>query len=162
MAALLGAQTRELFAHRVRTAPHLGDLDTSGALLAQRQLALDPGFVEQAQGTVRGWRRGRMSETMGNQQTPMPVVMGVGPGVARHQVHARVDVSRLVGYAQIELEVGPVVWQRVHDALESVSKSHTGKPSDPRGHPTTPKPRGPTCPTPVNTAKGGLSSKPWR
>ena len=67
---------------------------------------------------------GGVAEAVRHQQPPVPVVMGVGLGVAGHQVHGRLHVARLVGYAQVELEVGPVVGKRVHDLLEVVGQAH--------------------------------------
>ena len=71
-----------------------------------------------------------MAEAVGDQQAPVPVVMGVGLGVARHQVDRGFNVARLIGDAQVELEVGPVVGKRVEDLLEGVCQAHDAlKPS---------------------------------
>ena len=59
-----------------------------------------------------------------------------GLRVARDQVHRRVDVARLVGDPQVELEVGPVVGQRVDDLLEGVGEGHRAKHY--RGYPRMP------------------------
>ena len=65
-ARLLGAAAPELFAHRLRPAPHLHDLDAAGADLAQRELALDPGLIEQRERAVHRGGRGGMSEAVGD------------------------------------------------------------------------------------------------
>ena len=54
-APLLRAEPLELLAHRLGPAPHLRHLDPAGADLADRQLAVDPGVVEQLQ---RRWTAG--------------------------------------------------------------------------------------------------------
>jgi hypothetical protein len=60
----LRPQARKLFAHGLRTSPHLRDLDAAGALLSQDHLTLYAGFVEQTQRSVRGGRRGGVAETV--------------------------------------------------------------------------------------------------
>ncbi len=70
-----------------------------------------------------------MTEAMGDEQPPVPVVLGVRPRVARRQVQRRFDVARLVGDAHVQLEVRPVVGQRVDDLLEGVGEAHGRKPS---------------------------------
>ena len=47
----------------------------------------------------------------------------------RREVQRRFDVARLVGDAHVELEVGPVVRERVHDPLEGLCEAHGAKPS---------------------------------
>ena len=113
--SLLGAQAAELLARRLRAAPHLHDLDAAAAHLAHRQLALDARFVEQPQRAVHGRRGGGVPEAVRDQQPPVPVVVGVGARVAGGEVQRRLDVARLVGDAQVELEVRPVLGQRVDD-----------------------------------------------
>ena len=121
---LLGAQATKLVAHRVRPAPHLCDLDPTLAQLAHRELALDPRVVEQAQRAVDRLRGGRVPEAMRDDQPPVPVVLGVGTRVARREIDRRVDVARLVRDPQIELEIGPVVGERVDDLLKCVREGH--------------------------------------
>src|SRR5271168_535242 len=88
---LLRAQATEVFAHRLRAAPPLRDLGPSLAQLAQDQLALDPGVVEQAERSVDGRRRGGVAEAVRDEQPPVPVVVRVGLRVAGRQVDGGVD-----------------------------------------------------------------------
>ena len=73
---------------------------------------------------MHGRRGGRVPEAVRHQQLPVPVVVGVGPGVAGRQVQRGVDVARLVGDPQVELEVGPVGGELVEDFLEGVRQRH--------------------------------------
>ena len=73
---------------------------------------------------MHGRRGGGVAEAMGHEQPPVPVVVGVGTRVARGQVQRRLDVARLVGDPQVELEVGPVLGQRVDDPLEVLGECH--------------------------------------
>lgn len=97
-------------------------------MLAQRELTLDAGFVEEAQGTVSRGHRGSVPEIMGDQQVPVPVVVRVGLGVTRREVDRRVDIARLVLDAKIELQVSPVIRERVNDLLERVCETHRHEP----------------------------------
>ena len=126
---LLRAAALELVADRLRPAPHLLDLDAPGAQLAQRELALDAGLVEELQRAVDRRRRSGVAEAVGDEQPPVPVVLGVGLGVGRDEVRRRVDVAALVGDPQVELEVGPVVGQRVDDLRELLREGHGGQAS---------------------------------
>ncbi len=119
---------RELFAHGLRTAPHLNCLDATAALLAHSKLTLDARLVEQPQGRVNSGRGSGMTEAMSDQQTPVPVVVGVRLCVAGDQIDGGVDIARLVGQAQVELEVGPVVRERIDDPLEGVGEAHLREP----------------------------------
>ncbi len=92
--------------------------------LTQDQLPLDARVVEQTERAVHGRRRRRVAEAVGDQQAPVPIVFGVRTGVARHEVHRRFDVTRLVGEPQVELQVGPVVGERIDDPLEGVGQTH--------------------------------------
>jgi tRNA-modifying protein YgfZ len=73
--------------------------------------------------------RGGVTKAVRYEQAPVPVVMRIGPGVAAGQVQRRFDVAGLIGDPQVELEVGPVVGQRVDDLLEAVGERHPCKPS---------------------------------
>ena len=66
-------------------------------------------------------RRG-VAKAVRDQQSPVPVVFGVGLRVRHDQEDRRIDVARLVGDSQVQLEVGPVVRQRVDDLLEARSE----------------------------------------
>ena len=114
---LLGADLAQLVAQRLRAAPLRLDRDAALADLAQRQLALDPGVVEQAERHVHGLHRGRVAEAVRDQQPPVPVVLGVGLRVGDDEEDGGVDVARLVGDPQVELEVGPVVGERLDDLV---------------------------------------------
>ena len=63
--SLLRPQAAELLARRLRPAPHLHDLRPPAAHLAHRELALDRGFVEQAQRAVHRRRRRRRGRSGG-------------------------------------------------------------------------------------------------
>src|SRR6267378_224526 len=65
-----------------------------------------------------------MPETVGDQDPPVPVVLGVRLSVACHQQHGGLDIASLVEDPQIELEIGPVVWQRIDDLLEGGAEGH--------------------------------------
>ena len=65
-----------------------------------------------------------MAEAMGDQQSPVPVVLGVGLCVAGDQQDGRVDIPALVEDAQVQLEVRPVVRQRVDYLLKALRKRH--------------------------------------
>ena len=54
----------------------------------------------------------------------MPDVLRVRLRVAGDQEHGRVHVAALVEDAQIELEVGPVVGQRLKDLVERLGQLH--------------------------------------
>ena len=54
------------------------------------------------------------------QKPPVPIVPRVRLGVALASDHGRLDVAALVVDPQVELEIGPVARQRVHDPLEVV------------------------------------------
>jgi len=125
---LLSPHARELFAHGLRAAPHLNRLDATAAVLAHSKLTLDARLVEQPQGGVNGGRGGGVTEAMSDQQAPVPVVVGVRLCVAGDQIDGGVDVARLVGQAQVELEVGPVVRERIDDPLEGVGEAHRREP----------------------------------
>ena len=73
---------------------------------------------------MHGRRGGGMAEAVRDEQPPVPVVVGVGLRVAGRQVERGFDVARLVGEPQVELEVGPVVGERVDDRLEGVGEGH--------------------------------------
>src|SRR4029077_6834965 len=93
-------------------------------------LALDPSIVEQHQRAVDSRSRCGVSEAVGDEQPPVPVVMGIGTRVARDEVDGCFDVTGLVSDAQIKLEVGPFVRERVHDPLEVLGEqAHGCKPS---------------------------------
>ena len=94
---LLGVQLAQLVAQRLRAAPLRLDRDAALADLAQRQLARDPGVVQQAQRHVHGLDRGRVAEAVRDQQPPVPVVLGVGLRVGHDEEDGGVDVARLVG-----------------------------------------------------------------
>ena len=49
--------------------------------LADGQLALDPGLVQQLQRRVDGRHGGGVSEAVGDDQPPVPVMLGVGLGL---------------------------------------------------------------------------------
>src|SRR5215204_2917574 len=117
--ALLRADAAELLPHRLGAAPHLGRLDAAGAPLAQDELALDAGVVEQLQRAVHGWRRGGVPELVGDEDLPVPVVVRVRERVAGHDERRRVHVAILLD-AQVELEIRPVRRERVDDLLEVV------------------------------------------
>ena len=59
-----------------------------------------------------------MAEAVGDEQPPVPVGLRVGLGVDLAQENGRVDVALLVVDAQVQLEVGPVVGERVEDLLK--------------------------------------------
>src|SRR5215210_781025 len=132
--ALLGADAPELLSHRFREAPQVHDLDPAGARVADAHLALDPRVVEQLQRPVHGGRGRRVAEAVRDEDPPVPVVLGVRLRVDRHQVHGRVHVLRLVEDPQVDREVGPVVGQRVDDALEMVCEAHCGPRRLPHPH----------------------------
>src|SRR3954453_11657566 len=122
--ALLRADPPELLAHGLGPAPGLHDLGATGAHLAQRDLAVDAGVVEQRQRGVHGGRRRRVTEPVGHQDAPVPIVLRVGLGVAGDHEHRGRHVLVLVEDPHVELEVGPVVGQRIDDLLERVSQAH--------------------------------------
>ena len=78
---------------------------------------------------MHGGRRRGVAETVGYQQPPVPVVVRVGARVAAREVQRRLHVARLVGDAHVELDVGPVVRERVHEPLELICEGHGAKPS---------------------------------
>ena len=67
-----------------------------------------------------GGRCGGVAEAMRDQQAEVPVVVRVGHGVAGDQVRRGVHVPPLVGQPQVDLQVGPVVGQRIDDLGERV------------------------------------------
>src|SRR5712692_895217 len=125
--SLLRPELAELLAHRFGAPPHRGDLGASAADLAHRHLAGDPGVVEQREAAVHGGGGGGVAEAVGDEQPPVPVGVRVGLRVAGDEVERRLDVAALVPHAQVQLEVGPVVGERVHDLLELVGEAHRGE-----------------------------------
>src|SRR5918998_949883 len=131
--ALLHPAAAELLAHRLRPPPHLHHLDPPGARLAHGQLALDPEAVEQRQRPAHGLGSGRVPELARHAQAPVPVVLGVRHRVDLRQERGRLDVAVLVGDPHVELEVGPVGRERVHDRLEVVGERHLPERYPPTG-----------------------------
>ena len=74
---------------------------------------------------MNGRRRGGVAEAVRDGQPPVPIVVGVGLRVAGRQIDGSVDVERLVGEPQIELEVGPVVGEPIDDRLECLREAHS-------------------------------------
>src|SRR5256885_4869415 len=124
---LLRPELAERLAHRFGAPPHRGDLGAAAADLAHRQLAGDPGVVEQREAAMHGGRGGGVAEAVGHEQPPVPVGVRIGLRVAGHEVERGLDVAALVAHAQVHLEVGPVVGERVHDLLELVGEAHRGE-----------------------------------
>ena len=73
------------------------------------------------------WRRGRVAELVGDEDPPVPVGLRVRLRVHLGQDHRRVDVARLVGQAEVERQVGPVVGERVEDLLEALGEGHAAQ-----------------------------------
>src|SRR3954453_2973900 len=123
---LLAEEPPAGLAERLRAAPlRLGGRATDPRL-AHGDLAGDPRFVEDLQRRVRGGRGGGVPEAVGDDDPEVPVVLRVRLGVAGDHVDRRVDVARLVEDADVDLEVGPVVRQRVDDRLEVIREAHAG------------------------------------
>jgi hypothetical protein len=80
---------------------HLGAPDPH---VADGQLAVEPGVVEQLQRAVDGRRGGAMAEAMRDVDAPVPVVVAMGLRVDRHQQRRRLDVALLIEDPQIERE----------------------------------------------------------
>ena len=64
---------------------------------------------------------------MRHQQPPVPLPPRVRLGVAGDEQGRRLDVAGLVEDPQLELEVGPVVWEGIDDLREGVSQRHRGE-----------------------------------
>src|SRR5437763_5420240 len=124
---LLRAKLAELLAHRLGAPPHRRDLRAAAADLAHGQLARDPGVVEQPQRAVHRGRRGGVAEAVGDEQAPVPVGLRIGLRVAGDHVQRALDVPSLVTQPQVQLEVSPVVGERVDDLLELVGEAHRGE-----------------------------------
>jgi folate-binding protein YgfZ len=71
----------------------------------------------------------RMAEVVCDEQAPVPVVMRVGPGVAGGEVERRLHIAGLVAETHIDLEVRPILGQRVDDPLKRIREAHWQKPS---------------------------------
>src|ERR1700761_794216 len=80
--ALLGADPPELLADGLGPAPHRVDLDASAARLADRELAVALGLLDQTERRVCSLRRSSVTKPVRHQQPPVPVGPGVGLGVA--------------------------------------------------------------------------------
>ena len=65
-----------------------------------------------------------LPEPVRDQDAPVPVVPGVRLRVAGDHEHGRGHVLVLVEDPHVELEVGPVVGQRVDDLLKRVGERH--------------------------------------
>ena len=80
----------ELLRAPTRGRPHIWvRLDAARAHLAEDELAVDAGVVEQLQRAVHGGRRRGVAEAVGDEQPPVPVVLRVRLRVAGHEVASR-------------------------------------------------------------------------
>ena len=105
--------------------PHIGS--TSTRPLRTSRTAISPSMPASSSSFSVPWTAGAAAawpKLVGHQHPPVPVVARVGLRVAGDEVDARRRCSATRREAQVELEVGPVVGQRVDDLLECVGEAH--------------------------------------
>ena len=61
---------------------------------------------------------------MSDENVPVPIALRIGLGVTDDERDRCIDIALDIVDPQIELEVGPVLGQRVDDLLESVREPH--------------------------------------
>ena len=88
-------QPAELLAHGLRPPPHRGTTSTRPLRTSRTASSPSmPGVVEQLQRAVDRRRRGGVAEAVGDEDAPVPVVLGVGLRVAGDEVTRGLDVAR--------------------------------------------------------------------
>src|SRR4051794_34876650 len=115
----------EVLADALGPAPHLHDLRAALVDVPNHELALDPLVVEESQRSLDRLGGGRVAEAVGDQEPEMPVGPRVRLRVHLAEQHRRVHVPLLlVEDPQVELQVRPIIGQRVDDLLERVGERH--------------------------------------
>ena len=118
---LLGASFAELFANAFRPAPHLDDLDPALADLTEVEGAGVSLAVHPGEHSLDGLRCRGLAEAVGHHQAPVPIRPGIGLGIDEAELDGGVDVPGLVVDAKVNLEIGPVIGERIEYRLEVLS-----------------------------------------
>src|SRR4051794_32957169 len=111
-------------AHALRPAPHLDDLGPPLVNVPDDQLAIDALAIQELESPLHRLGRGGVAKAMRDQQSEVPVGLRIRLRVHLREQDSRVDVALLVGDPEVQLEIGPIVRERVDNFLKGLGERH--------------------------------------